>query len=529
MNALISTLLVASLQLSRVYAATAEQWRGRSIYQVITDRYALPAGADTTACDPGKQTWCGGTWNTIKDNLDYIQDAGFTAIWISPTSQNYEGPRTAYGDAYHGYWIADITQLNPRYGTSSDLLALSKAVHARGMYLMVDVVVNNVMSTTINVTDWSPYLFKDASYYHPYCPVDFSNLTSEQDCWLGDDKVPLPDVNTADPAVQEAYGDWVQGFVQQYQVDGLRIDAAKHVNMDFWPGFCGKAGVFCIGEVFDGDVPSAAAWQGPQAMDSILNYPTYTALVDAFAIPGPNNVSALVDVITQSKALFKDPGLLGNFLGNQDLPRWHNISVDPQTLYNAMTFNFMSDGIPIVYYGQEQSFSGIGDPWNREPLWTSGYAQSDAYKFIQSLNQFRNFLVNSSSSSDWLHQPLQLLTTTGQGLSFLKGDVVTVLTTVGSPPSNATTPVYTPFDHFTALTEVLTCQQFVVGSNGTVVVNYALGGRPTILVPTQTLKGSGICGATNASAGTPARPLSVASVAWSLALATAALALSAQW
>jgi hypothetical protein len=49
---------------------------------------------------------------------------------------------------------------------------------------------------------------------------------------------------------------------------------------------------------------SAAEWQGPQAMDSILNYPTYTALVNTFAIPGPNNVSNLVDVIQQSKQKF---------------------------------------------------------------------------------------------------------------------------------------------------------------------------------------------------------------------------------
>lgn len=45
---------------------------------------------------------CGGSWNTIRENLDYIQNAGFTAIWISPINQNYEGPRTAYGDPYHG-------------------------------------------------------------------------------------------------------------------------------------------------------------------------------------------------------------------------------------------------------------------------------------------------------------------------------------------------------------------------------------------------------------------------------------------
>ena len=47
--------------------------------RVITDRYALPEGADPNACNVSEQTWCGGTWRTIQDNLDYIQDAGFTA------------------------------------------------------------------------------------------------------------------------------------------------------------------------------------------------------------------------------------------------------------------------------------------------------------------------------------------------------------------------------------------------------------------------------------------------------------------
>lgn len=93
---------------------------------------------------------CGGNWKTIQENLDYIQNAGFTAVWISPVNQNYEGPRTAYGDPYHGayhppcenciqclrpsgYWIQDATQLNSRFGTADDLKALSTELHRREM------------------------------------------------------------------------------------------------------------------------------------------------------------------------------------------------------------------------------------------------------------------------------------------------------------------------------------------------------------------------------------------------------------
>jgi alpha-amylase len=57
-------------------------------------------------------------------------------VWISPVNQNYEGPRTAYGDPYHGYWIADATQLNEHFGTSDDLKALSAEIHRRNMWVI---------------------------------------------------------------------------------------------------------------------------------------------------------------------------------------------------------------------------------------------------------------------------------------------------------------------------------------------------------------------------------------------------------
>lgn len=93
------------------------------------------------------------------------------------------------------------------------------------MYLMVDVVINNVMAESTH-PDYSNYFFKDPSQYHPYCPVSWGNRTSEMDCWLGDTNVTLPDVNTTNPTVVSAYQQWIQGFVQEYSVDGLRIDGA---------------------------------------------------------------------------------------------------------------------------------------------------------------------------------------------------------------------------------------------------------------------------------------------------------------
>ena len=99
-------------------AASANDWRSRSIYQVdcipsslhpctyakghqlVTDRFALTNGSEP-ACDTGDRKYCGGTHQGVINHLDYIQNMGFDAIWISPVVSNFEGASGA-GEAYHG-------------------------------------------------------------------------------------------------------------------------------------------------------------------------------------------------------------------------------------------------------------------------------------------------------------------------------------------------------------------------------------------------------------------------------------------
>jgi len=173
-------LLVAAHALI-VFAATPAQWRGRSIYQVLTDRYALTNGSTTAPCNLGAAPYCGGTWQGIINKLDYIQNMGFTAIWISPVTQQIQG-QTYYGSSFHGYWQNNINALNSAFGTANDLKALSAALHARGMYLMVDVVVNHFAwpgaETAVNYASFVP--FNSASYFHQYCPINNADYTSNQ-------------------------------------------------------------------------------------------------------------------------------------------------------------------------------------------------------------------------------------------------------------------------------------------------------------------------------------------------------------
>jgi alpha-amylase len=263
--------LASSLLVAPALAATAAEWQNRTIYQVslvqsdpsltssdvnyqlVTDRFATPDGS-SPSCNTPDRKYCGGTWKGITNKLDYIQNMGFDAIWISPVVKNVEG-ETAYGEAFHGYWTEDITQLNSHFGTADDLKALSKALHDRGMYFMVDVVVNH-MAATSNPPSYGSFTpFNVQTDFHPECFIQasdyFNNQTAVEQCWLGDNNVPLADINTEDQNIVNTWNSWIGDLVKNYSIDGVRIDTVKHVRKDFWPDFAKSASVFTIGEVLD--------------------------------------------------------------------------------------------------------------------------------------------------------------------------------------------------------------------------------------------------------------------------------------
>ena len=126
----LAILVILYTYLALATALTNEAWRSQSIYQLLTDRYARTDGSTTACSDLGK--YCGGTWQGIINKLDYIQSMGFTAIWISPITEQIQGT-THYGDAFHGFWPQKINEVNANFGTVGDLQALSAALHQRGM------------------------------------------------------------------------------------------------------------------------------------------------------------------------------------------------------------------------------------------------------------------------------------------------------------------------------------------------------------------------------------------------------------
>ena len=232
-------------------AADASTWRSRSIYQLLTDRFARTDGSTSSTCDTEDRVYCGGSWVGVINHLDYIQGMGFDAVWISPVTLNLP-QNSGDGTSYHGYWQQDLYSVNNNFGTSSDLIALSSALHERDMFLMVDVVVNhNGFAGGENSVDYSVfYPFNQQSQYHTYCPItDYNNETQKEICWLGDNTVSLVDLATENEDVANGYHNWIESLVSNYSIDGLRMDTAMYVSPSFWPPFSQAAGVFLTGEV----------------------------------------------------------------------------------------------------------------------------------------------------------------------------------------------------------------------------------------------------------------------------------------
>jgi len=76
----------------------------------------------------------------------------------------------------------------------------------------------------------------------------------------------------------------------------------------------------------------------------------------------------------------------------------------------------------------------------------------------------------------------------------MKGSIVSIMTNIGSPPQNTSMAAYTPLANSLSTTDIISCREFAVGSNGTINVDYTEGGRAVILVPSSMLVNSGICG-----------------------------------
>ncbi|KAL3425170.1 alpha amylase [Phlyctema vagabunda] len=425
---------------------------------------------------------------------------GFTAIWISPVvEQVSDGSR-----GYHGYSAVNFNALNDNFGTPDDLTELAEALHDRGMYLMVDVVANHMAydgtAETVGYSGLQP--FDEEKYYHNVCWInDYDDQTDVEQCWLGTDSYPLPDLDTTSTEVRDMFSTWVEGFVANYSIDGLRIDTVKHVEKEFWPIFNSASGVFNLGELADGNVDYFCPYQ--DYMDGLLDYPSYYQATQFFS----NVTKTSENFVNQLLALnttCKDSTLLGTFSENHDQPRFASYTQDVTLAKNILTYTMLADGIPIIYQGQEQHYSGATDPYNREAVWFSRYStQGELYDTVQNLNLIRARAVNQST--EYLTSRTETVYSDDHTVVFRKGGsakhmVLMVVSNLGADARDTTlTLPAAGFPKKTKLTDVVNCKHVQVDKHGGLEVEIK-DGLPMVFYPRSLVKGSKLCGGKDSAA-----------------------------
>ncbi|KAF0471852.1 alpha-amylase [Gigaspora margarita] len=491
-------------------ATTVNEWKNRTIYQLLTDRFAQTPGQENpTLCATNKENevrhYCGGTFRGIISKLDYIKNLGFDAIWISPVDKQVEN-ETIYGVGWHGYWAQDKFSINPHFGTSEELKNLVNTAHQKGIWVMIDVVANHMGPQQGKEPGTTDYIkiynrFDDINDYHKYC--DSCNCDDQQNieyCSIGGHDLPLPDLNTENPETIGKLNTWIHELVTTYKFDGIRIDTVKHVRSDFWNDFIKYAGVFSIGEIYDFNVEYVARYQQGGHVDATLNYPLYQKISELYSSPF-TNMYELRDRINENRQYFVDTLALGNFVDNHDTQRYMHWTPDDTLARNALSFVLLYDGIPIIYQGTEQHFTGFptgSDPFNREALWSSNYVtDTPMFKFISTINLLRKYLppayYNSLAIEAWVDTNVY---------AFVKDKLLVVTMNYGSGEV-INSGKYVLRKSITIqgngwwaigeeLINVVNCtEKVLIDTNGNVPTD--LYGEPKIFYPVNKLIGSNLC------------------------------------
>jgi neopullulanase len=382
----------------------------------------------------------GGDLKGLTQKLDYLQSMGMTAIWFAPIFKNkpVQGGPGQESAGYHGYWITDFTSIDPHFGTNAEFKAFVDAAHARGMKVYMDIVVNHTADVIQyrdcpgdcayrNIADY-PYSRKggvkgepinpgfmgdsvqtdenfakltDMNFaYQPFVPEAEKNV--KVPAWLNDiryyhnrgnsywkgesvvygDFVGLDDIAAENPRVVRGFIDIFGKWIDDFGVDGFRIDTSKHVNSEFWQAFIpameerakarGIPNFHMFAEVMvDGTDTATLARYNRTDQYHTLDFAFTWAVVEALS--GKNGPEALSRLIAND-VLYRDGPSSAKrmpiFLGNHDIARFStNLrrrmpDIGPGELLKRVQLGhalmFTMRGVPTIYSGDEQGFVGDG-------------------------------------------------------------------------------------------------------------------------------------------------------------------------
>ena len=288
----------------------------------------------------------------LLDWVDHIKKTGADTVLLNPV----------FDSDCHGYDTRDYFKVDPRLGTNEDLARVCKAFHDAGLRVMLDGVFNHVgrgfwAFRDVREKKWdSPY--KD--WFH----ISFDGNTDRNDgfwyeAWEGHNE--LVKLNLWNPAVVDHQFQAIRAWVDQFGIDGLRLDVAYCLPPEYLKQLRAfvnglKPGFVLMGETLHGDYNR---WMGPELCHSVTNYECYKGLWSSF-----NSVNLFEICHSLARqfgpeqwTLYKGAHLL-SFLDNHDVTRIATQLTNPNHLPLAYAMLFGMPGVPAVYYGSEWGIHG---------------------------------------------------------------------------------------------------------------------------------------------------------------------------
>lgn len=401
-------LYAASLSLEDSDVENSASFSTDTIYQIVTDRFFDGDPSNNPTGDIFDKTnnrkYHGGDWAGItqKINNGYLTNMGISAIWISSPVENITSIDPSNNSAaYHGYWAKDFFRPNTFFGSVQDFKTMVDTAHDANIKVVIDFAPNHTSTAEYGsmVFPEDGRLYRDGQLVSGF-KNDTAGIFNHEEwtdfsTWengIYHSMYGLADLNqmngTVDTYLKDSINLWLD-----YGVDGIRVDAVKHMPMGWQSNWLSSIyshkPVFVFGEWFNGGTGSDSE------MDCFANESGMSLLDFRFANAVRNTLGSktmsmqeFYDVVVATETEYKEINDQVTFIDNHDMSRFMTLANNSSSVDMAYVVQMTSSGIPTIYYGSEQYATGASDPDNRGDM-PSFNTNSKAYKIISKLAPMR--------------------------------------------------------------------------------------------------------------------------------------------
>lgn len=363
-------------------------------YQIFPERFANgdeqlnpPGTLAWGSTEPTPQNFFGGDFEGVIQHIDHLVELGVTGIYFTPIFK---------AKSNHKYDTIDYMEIDPQFGDKETFKRLVKLCHENGIKVMLDAVFNHsgyhypAFQDVLKNGESSPY--KDWFHIREF-PIQ-TEPRPNYDTFAFEKN--MPKLNTENPEVKEYLLKVARYWVEEFDIDGWRLDVANEIDHQFWREFrqtvkSVKPDAYILGEIWHDSMP----WLQGDQFDAVMNYPFTNGAIEFFA-KGSMRAEKFADTITN--VLHSYPENVNeaafNLLDSHDTPRVLTLAGESKEKVKLLyLFQLSFIGAPCIYYGDEIGMTGSQDPGCRKcMIWEEDKQDRDLFRHLQKLISLRKQL-----------------------------------------------------------------------------------------------------------------------------------------